>query len=199
MIPKGHFEINLPLKIQSPRKNEIPILSKKKPILFWGSNKHKLNMKTSRWVFLLNFKQASQSPCCVIGSREKTKFSNWLMKDVIWKKECPKCDFKTSQKNYLFRHIQFHNDCGLCGKVFFGKHRKSQLATHLKTHQSPYGVIVQKVMPDPQPSKSRKKLSMTLKCPKSKCDYKTSQKNIWINILKAIMIVIIVEKVSMEV
>ena len=109
MKPKGQFEINWPLKIQSPRKNEIPILSKKKPILFWGSNKHKLKMKTSRWVFLLNFKQASQSPCCVIGSREKTKFSNWLMKDVIWKKECPKCDFKTSQKNYLFRHIQFHN------------------------------------------------------------------------------------------
>ena len=127
MTPKGHFEINWPLKIQSPRKNEIPILSKKKPILFWGSNKHNLNMKTSRWVFLLNFKQASQSPCCVIGSREKTKFSNWLMKDVIWKKGCPKCDFKTSQKNYLFRHIQFHNDCGLCDKVFFGKHRKSQL------------------------------------------------------------------------
>ena len=77
-------------------------------------------------------------------------------------------------KNYLFRHIQFHNDCGLCDKVFFGKHRKSQLATHLKTHQSPNGVLVQEVMPDPQLSKSRKKLSMSLKCPK--CDYKTSQK-----------------------
>ena len=48
------------------------------------------------------------------------------------------------------------------------------LATHLKTHQSSYGVLVQEVMPDPQLSKSRKKLSMSLKCPKF--DYKTSQK-----------------------
>ena len=49
--------------------------------------------------------------------------------------QCPKCSFKTSFKHNLDRHINFHNDCSYCGKVFLGSNGKRALATHLKTHQ----------------------------------------------------------------
>ena len=49
---------------------------------------------------------------------------------------CPKCSFKTSQKHYLDQHINGHNDCQYCGKVFLGSHGKAKLATHVKTHQA---------------------------------------------------------------
>ena len=49
--------------------------------------------------------------------------------------QCPKCSFKTSQKHYLDQHINGHNDCQYCGKVFLGSHGKAKLATHVKTHQ----------------------------------------------------------------
>ena len=49
--------------------------------------------------------------------------------------QCPKCSFKTSFKHNLDRHINFHNDCSYCGKVFLGSNGKRALATHVKTHQ----------------------------------------------------------------
>ena len=48
---------------------------------------------------------------------------------------CPKCSFKTSKKHYLDQHVNGHNDCQYCGKVFLGSHGKAKLATHVKTHQ----------------------------------------------------------------
>ena len=45
--------------------------------------------------------------------------------------KCLKCDFKTSQKIYLDKHIQGHKNCERCGKDVHGKR---QFATHLKTH-----------------------------------------------------------------
>ena len=48
---------------------------------------------------------------------------------------CPKCNFKTSKKHYLDQHLNGHNDCQYCGKVFLGSHGKARLATHVKTHQ----------------------------------------------------------------
>ena len=50
--------------------------------------------------------------------------------------KCLKCDFKTSQKNYLDKHIQSHKDCEQCGETFHGMNGKRQLTAHLKTHQT---------------------------------------------------------------
>ena len=49
--------------------------------------------------------------------------------------QCPKCSFKTSLKHNLDRHLNFHNDCVFCGKVFLGSGAKRLLTSHLKTHQ----------------------------------------------------------------
>ena len=50
--------------------------------------------------------------------------------------KCLKCDFKTSQKNYLEKHIQSHKDCEHCGETFHGMKAQRQLTAHLKTHRT---------------------------------------------------------------
>ena len=49
--------------------------------------------------------------------------------------QCPKCSFKASMKHNLDKHLNNHNDCVYCGKVFLGNSAKRQLVSHLKTHQ----------------------------------------------------------------
>ena len=47
----------------------------------------------------------------------------------------PKCKFRTNHEGYLTKHLQFHNDCHICGKIFFMK-SKDQLASHIKNKHS---------------------------------------------------------------
>ena len=49
--------------------------------------------------------------------------------------QCPKCSFKASTKHHLVQHLNGHNDCQLCDKVFLGSNGKARLASHMKTHQ----------------------------------------------------------------
>ena len=49
--------------------------------------------------------------------------------------QCPKCSFKASTRRHLVQHLNGHNDCQLCDKVFLGSNGKARLASHMKTHQ----------------------------------------------------------------
>ena len=49
--------------------------------------------------------------------------------------KCPKCSFEATTKFCLDKHVNGHNDCEQCGKVFVGGNGKRDLANHLKTHQ----------------------------------------------------------------
>ena len=51
--------------------------------------------------------------------------------------KCSKCDFQTQIKVALENHEKNHNDCKICGKVFFGSGANRALTVHLKTHKSP--------------------------------------------------------------
>ena len=90
--------------------------------------------------------EAPENPCdgqheitcdiCRFKCNKEDNFKTHLIKDheqLPFK--CPKCDFKTYQKNYLYLHIQGHYDCKLCEKVFSGRDGKRQLARHMKTHK----------------------------------------------------------------
>ena len=51
--------------------------------------------------------------------------------------KCPKCIFETSKQHSFDLHVKsIHVECELCGHVFFGYRAKSQLAGHLKKHQT---------------------------------------------------------------
>ena len=51
--------------------------------------------------------------------------------------KCPKCNFETFRQHSLDLHVKSsHVDCQQCGQVFYGHRAKSQLAGHLKKHQT---------------------------------------------------------------
>ena len=53
--------------------------------------------------------------------------------------KCPKCNFETSRQHSLDLHVQSsHISCEQCGQVFYGHRAKSQLAGHLKKHQTQF-------------------------------------------------------------
>ena len=76
---------------------------------------------------------------CKFKCNEVDSFNTHFVKDhEQLPLKCPKCDFKTYQKIYLYLHIQGHYDCVLCEKVFSGKDGKRQLARHMKGHKSEF-------------------------------------------------------------
>ena len=73
---------------------------------------------------------------CKFKCNEEVGFKTHFVKDhEQLPLKCPKCDFKTFQKIYLYRHIEGHYDCELCEKVFCGRDGKRQLARHMKAHK----------------------------------------------------------------
>ena len=50
--------------------------------------------------------------------------------------KCSKCDFETTKKNCLDRHVEGHYDCDQCGQTFVGKNAPRSFARHMKSHEA---------------------------------------------------------------
>ena len=58
--------------------------------------------------------------------------------------QCPieKCDFLTSRRNLLDKHLKSHNKCESCpDKIFSGSRSHSQFRSHMRMHEKENGFI----------------------------------------------------------